>query len=112
MFGGALPASPMPRRLSYHTDFSDAAVRHEPAPTFRNPITDRGPMEGRPPGEFFAHQRWDEFFPKVGYVMSLGQIAAGTRVSSRIFPARTPNSVWSYGTGTPFDAPSGTCRRR
>ena len=38
------------------------------------------PQEGRPPGEFFAHQRWSEFFfPKVGYVMSWTQCAPGTR---------------------------------
>src|SRR5262245_32950267 len=52
------------KRLSYHTDFSA-----KPAdPRFRNPVTGRGPVEGRPPGEVFAHQRWEEFFPKVGYV--------------------------------------------
>src|SRR5215510_10227288 len=50
------------KRLSYHTDFTN-----NPAdPQFRNPLTGRGPIEGRPPGEVFAHQRWDEFFPKVG----------------------------------------------
>src|SRR5690348_8759911 len=35
------------RRLSYHTDFTA-----NPAdPNFINPITHRGPIEGRPPGE-------------------------------------------------------------
>jgi len=83
------------KRLSYHTDFSA-----NPAdPRFRNPITGRGPIEGRPPGEVFAHQRWDEFFPKVGYVLSIGQIAPGTKFHPD-FPAfQNPNSVWTYGTG-------------
>jgi FtsP/CotA-like multicopper oxidase with cupredoxin domain len=82
------------KRLSYHTDFSA-----NPAdPQFRNPVTRRGPIEGRPPGEIFAHQRWDEFFPKVGYVMSLGQAAPGTRFHPA-FPAQNPNSVWTFGTG-------------
>jgi hypothetical protein len=50
-----------------------------------------GPMEGRPPGEAFAHQRWDELvnsaagvdgevshpFSPVGFLMSLGQIGPG-----------------------------------
>src|SRR5262245_58047671 len=83
------------KRLSYHTDFSA-----NPAdPQFRNPITGRGPIEGRPPGEVFAHQRWDEFFPKVGYVLSIGQIAPGTKFHPD-FPAfQNPNSVWTYGTG-------------
>ena len=82
------------KRLSYHTDFTA-----NPAdPQFRNPRTNRGPIEGRPPGEVFAHQRWDEFFPEVGYVMSLGQIAANQRFHPN-FPAQAPNSVWTWGTG-------------
>ena len=36
-------------------------------------------MEGRPPGPLFAHQRWEEFYP-VGYLMSIGQCQAGTRL--------------------------------
>ena len=55
-------------------------------------------MEGRPPGEFFAHQRWEEFFPKVGYVMSWGQCAPGTKFHPN-FPDQNPNSVWCYGPG-------------
>src|SRR5215475_9874924 len=62
-FPAALGERPA-QRLSYHTDFSANPAN----PQFRNPITGRGPIEGRPPGEVFAHQRWDEFFPKVGYV--------------------------------------------
>src|SRR5258705_5179564 len=59
------------RRLSYHTDFT----ANPSDPQFRNPITARGPIEGRPPGEVFAHQRWNEFFPKAGYVMTWGPAA-------------------------------------
>jgi FtsP/CotA-like multicopper oxidase with cupredoxin domain len=82
------------KRLSYHTDFTA-----NPAdPQFRNLVSGRGPIEGRPPGEIFAHQRWDEFFPKVGYVMSLAQIAPNSRFHPN-FPAQNPNSVWSYGVG-------------
>src|SRR5215510_2326129 len=43
------------RRLSYHTDFT----ANPSDPQFKNPITGRGPIEGRPPGEVFAHQRWN-----------------------------------------------------
>jgi FtsP/CotA-like multicopper oxidase with cupredoxin domain len=82
------------RRLSYHTDFTA-----NPAdPQLRNPLTGRGPIEGRPPGEVFAHQRWQEFFPRVGYVMSWGQVAPNTRFHPN-FPAQNPNSVWTFGTG-------------
>src|SRR5262249_61010765 len=65
---------------------------------FRNPVRGRGPIEGRPPGELFAHQRWEEFFPKVGYVMSIAPVAPNTRFHPN-FPAQNPNAVWCYGTG-------------
>ena len=88
--GETLPA----RRLSYHTDFTA-----NPAdPRLINPITGRGPVEGRPPGEIFAHQRWNEFFPQVGYVMSWGPIAPNSRFHPNC-PAQNPNSVWTYGPG-------------
>jgi len=82
------------KRLSYHTDFT----ANPSDPQFRNAVSGRGPIEGRPPGEIFAHQRWYEFFPKVGYVMSLGQIGPNSRFHPN-FPAQNPNSVWSYGAG-------------
>ena len=47
---------PNAKRLSYHNDFNDHGGDPAANP-FRNPVTNRGPMEGRPPGEFFAHQR-------------------------------------------------------
>ncbi|HWE20229.1 MAG TPA: copper oxidase, partial [Hyphomicrobiaceae bacterium] len=90
------------KRLSYHEDFNVYKAQHPGEPVsqnpFRNPITNRGPMEGRPPGEAFAHQRWDEFFPKVGYVMSWGPCAPGTRFHPN-FVAQNPNSVWTFGPG-------------
>jgi FtsP/CotA-like multicopper oxidase with cupredoxin domain len=89
---------PAAKRLSYHTDFNNAGGNGNPQNPFRNPVTGRGPMEGRPPGEVFAHQRWNEFFPKVGYIMSIGQIAANTKFHPN-FAAQNPNSVWTYGTG-------------
>jgi FtsP/CotA-like multicopper oxidase with cupredoxin domain len=82
------------KRLSYHTDFT----ANPSDPAFRNPLTNRGPIEGRPPGEIFAHQRWNEFFPKAGYVMSLGQIAPNSKFHPN-FPAQNATSVWTYGAG-------------
>ena len=82
------------KRLSYHNDFS--ANRTDPR--YINPLSKRGPIEGRPPGEFFAHQRWDEFFPKVGYVSSLAPVADGSAFHPA-FPAQQPNSVWTWGEG-------------
>jgi FtsP/CotA-like multicopper oxidase with cupredoxin domain len=83
------------KRLSYHTDFTA-----NPAdPQFRNPLNNRGPIEGRPPGEVFAHQRWDEFFPQVGYVMTIGQIAAGSKFHPGLTATQNPNAVWTYGSG-------------
>jgi FtsP/CotA-like multicopper oxidase with cupredoxin domain len=88
------------KRLSYHDNFSN----HPGNPAFINPRTGVGPIEGRAPTDpktglaFFAHQRWQEFFPKVGYVMSWTQIAPNQTFHPN-FPAQAPNSVWTYATG-------------
>ena len=93
LFPTALGERPA-KRLSYHNDFN--ANRTDPR--YINPLSKRGPIEGRPPGEFFAHQRWDEFFPKVGYVSSLAPVANGSAFHPA-FPAQQPNSVWTWGEG-------------
>jgi len=94
---------PNAKRLSYHTDFT----ANPNDPQFRNPLTDKGPIEGRPPGELFAHQRWDEFFPKVGYVMSLSGIVPNQRFHPNFQP-QASNKVWTYATGrTPWGAAFG-----
>ncbi len=94
VFPAALGERPA-KRLSYHTDFT----ANPGNPAFRNPLNNRGPIEGRPPGEIFAHQRWDEFFPQVGYVMTLGQVAAGSKFHPGMTATQNPNSVWTYGSG-------------
>jgi len=97
----AFPASTAERpakRMSYHQDFNDAGGNGNPDNPFRNPLTNTGPLEGRPWGEAFAHQRWDEFFPKAGYVLSLSEIAAGQSFHPDL-PDQNPTSVWTYGAG-------------
>jgi FtsP/CotA-like multicopper oxidase with cupredoxin domain len=86
---------PPAKNYSYHTDY-DASGRA----AYRNPVTGIGPMEGRPPGPFFAHQRWEEFYPKVGYLMSIGQCQPGTKFCNEM-PEQNPNAVWSFGPRTP-----------
>ena len=88
------------RGLSFHNEYS-SYVGDPALNPYRNPVTNRGPMDGRPPGEFFAHQRWEEFFPKVAYVMSWTQCAPNTRFHPN-FPAQNPNAVWCYGTGNTY----------
>src|SRR6476661_2961805 len=105
VWGGGYGGEPNARRLSYHTDFTADPTD----PQFKNPITNRGPMEGRPPGEIFAHQRWEEFFPKEGYVLTLGQIGANECFYPGVFPYLNPNSSWTYATGhCDYNTPSGT----
>lgn len=74
-----------------------------------------GPMEGRAPGEAFAHQRWDELvnakagpdgqvshpLPPVGFTMSLGQIAPGIsyNLADPRWPAQQPSKVWTFAEG-------------
>ncbi|MDB5641000.1 MAG: copper oxidase [Hyphomicrobiales bacterium] len=89
------------RRLSYHDEWSRTGA-------YKNPVTGRGPCEGRPPGEFFAHQRWTndplssnkDLYPKVGYLMSLAQCQAESRYCGEM-PAQNANSMWSFGPRAP-----------
>ena len=97
-FDAAFPSGSPERpskRLSYHTNFSATTP---PAAQFVNPVTGVGPIEGRPPGEVFAHQRWNEFFPKVGYVSSWTGVGPNQKFHPN-FPAQATNSVWTYGVG-------------
>ena len=88
-----LPNEPYSKRTSWHTEFSASGGTR-----FRNPLTGRGPMEGRPPGEYFAHQRWLEYLPKKGYCMSLG--CPETHVSLHPgMPSQGDNKIWSFGAG-------------
>ena len=91
------------RRMSYHEEYSNYKG---PGPNpYANPLTNRGPCEGRPPTEMFAHQRWEEFCPHIGYVSSLSRVQSGTRFYSdpkltiQNMPEQKPDSVWTYGPG-------------
>jgi FtsP/CotA-like multicopper oxidase with cupredoxin domain len=82
------------KRTSWHEEFNMSGGTQ-----YFNPVRPTGPLEGRPPGPYFAHQRWEEFLPKAGYMMSLGEIDA----SQQFHPALevcNANAVWSYGTGS------------
>lgn len=85
------------RRLSYHTAFTQSG-----GALFRNPVTNVGPIEGRPPGEMFAFQRWNEpdLAPKIGYLLSIGQAKANQRFHAGM-PAQDKNSVWTFGARQP-----------
>ncbi|TSA00244.1 MAG: hypothetical protein D4R81_08045, partial [Nitrospiraceae bacterium] len=91
---GMLPqAQPSAKRLSWHTDFSEHKAGNTAANPFINSITKRGPFEGRPPGEWFGHQRWTEFFPQVGYALGLGECATGVKFHPA-WPEQQSNKVW------------------
>lgn len=95
--GGELPA----KKGSYHDEFNATT-----GAAYFNPLTHRGPVEGRPPGEFFAHQRWEELPPKVGFLLSIGQCQPGTKFHPN-FQEQNPDAVWCFGTraaGAPGNA--------
>src|SRR5262245_61708395 len=99
-FGGqAYAGERLSRRLSYHTDFSSPPAGTKKA-DFTNLLTGRGPIEGRPPGEVFSHQRWLEFFPVEGYVFTLGRCAANQSFfapGNGSAPFQGENAAWTYG---------------
>ncbi|THJ10924.1 MAG: copper oxidase [Nitrospira sp. CG24C] len=84
---------PTAKRLSWHTDFSAHQAGNTSSNPFINPVTKRGPMEGRPPGEWFGHQRWKEFFPQVGYALAFGECASGTKFHPA-WPDQGANRMW------------------
>ena len=91
-FTGVHANEPVGKRLSWHTEFNDSG-----GTAYRNPLG-RGPMEGRPPGEHFAHQRWEKALPKVGHVMAMSPVEADTKFHP-LMMAQAPNSVWCYASG-------------
>jgi len=92
-----MPEEPYSKRLSWHTEFSNYAGTAAQA-MFTNPLTGRGPMEGRPPGEYFAHQRWLEYLPKKGYIITLGCPDGDVRLHQGLAP-QIDNKIWSFGSG-------------
>ena len=83
------------KNWSYHNDYNASG-----GTAYKNPATGVGPCEGRPDGEFFAHQRWDELFPKYGFLLSIGQVKAGSKFNSAM-PEQAANAIWSFGARTP-----------
>ena len=114
--GNVLPAT----KLSNHNAFPNTKghIEHkiniEPGTDPGGKMT-TGPAEGRPPGEFFAHQRWNDLIYKsplgpVGFQMSLGQInngisffdLEGSSKKPNMDPdmrPQAPNAVWPFGEG-------------
>ena len=91
-YGSELPA----RRASYHELFDKYAYTDK---TYVNPLSKVGPAEGRPSGPAYAHQRWGQYFPRKGYVMSWGQVADGFKFHKDFPVSQHPNSVWAFGPG-------------
>ena len=81
------------KRSSYHTEFTQSGGAN-----FVNPRTRVGPLEGRPPGEFFAHQGWEDYFPEVAYQLAIGRIEDDTRFHPNMM-AQQRSKVWSFGAG-------------
>jgi FtsP/CotA-like multicopper oxidase with cupredoxin domain len=91
-----MPDEPYSKRTSWHTEFSMTAGTNAQQ-LYTNPLTGRGPMEGRPPGEYFAHQRWQEYLPKKGYIMSLG-CPDGARLHKDM-EVQDENKLWCFTAG-------------
>jgi FtsP/CotA-like multicopper oxidase with cupredoxin domain len=54
-----------------------------------------GPREGRPPGELWSHQRWNEFFPKVAIDVSMEPLHPGFRFHPAL-PEIHSDKVWTW----------------
>jgi len=120
--GGGIPTGAPPSPGTEGEDFSQPMLRFEvlqrnpyailnPVPTLEantalmpvDPLLggSYGPIEGRPPGPDWAHQRWNEFLPKVA--IEVTQECAKTNPNGNIpfkfhpsLPAQGPNAVWTF----------------
>jgi manganese oxidase len=94
-----------------------------PALVAAYPGGNQGPIEGRPPGAAWAHQRWNEFIPRVAFEVTQEGAKSNTtynpgvaaNLNSNINPAtpmplrfhsswptQAPNTVWTFnGTAPP-----------
>jgi len=129
-FTQAMPRADLMRRQAVSVlDPAPAAQANEtqqvldPALVAAYPGGDMGPIEGRPPGAVWAHQRWDEFAPQVAVIATQegaktntaydpgvapqhnSKIDPAVQIPLRFhpkMPAQDTNSVWTFnGTAPP-----------
>src|SRR5687768_11991027 len=141
-----LPLSP----LFGQAEFSQAMPRHDVLPRIANPMTggltptpmrtanltlqtldprlpgvtkgQKGPIEGRPHGEVWAHQRWNDFLPRIGFNVTQESGKRNTSYNPQVpahlnsdipagqafdvqfhpkFPVQGVNSVWTFNGTVP-----------
>jgi len=115
LFGVQAFTQPMPRH-DVLPRFQDPLTRqwmfNTPAPqkeanTTQQPLDpalpgvvagETGPIEGRPPGPIWAHQRWDEFLPRIG----IEATQEGARVNNAYNPQVTSDHNSGIVAGNPF----------
>jgi FtsP/CotA-like multicopper oxidase with cupredoxin domain len=60
-----------------------------------------GPVEGRPPGKWFSHQRWEEFYPRVAVEASMRPLLPGQYFHPKL-PMIKPDKLWTVNGTVPF----------
>jgi hypothetical protein len=88
------PLSPAPREQANDQDQNPWLAKINACLGF-TPALAKSPIEGRPPGQDFAHQRYEEFFPAVYFESA----TAGARVNSGL---RDSLQMHHYAPGTEF----------
>ena len=139
LFGAREFSQPMPRfdvlprrQMSYLDPAPTAAANETLQPVDPAFGTGWGPVEGRPPGDVWAHQRWNDFPPQVcfnvtqegarpntsynpGVPSSLNSgISTRTAVQPRFhprMPIQDANSVWTFNGTHAAEAGAGALRR-
>jgi manganese oxidase len=93
-----------------------------PALVAAYPGGNRGPIEGRPPGRLWGHQKWQQFLPRVGYEVTQRGVQVNTSYRPgvppslnsginpaapiapafhRSWPVQNTNSVWTFNGSVP-----------
>ena len=85
------------KRLSWHTGVH-RLEQHPPRLSQQRQSVPQSAQQARPDGgpaarRSLRHQRWDEFFPKVGYVMTLGPGRGRHQIPSRHYGAEAERDL-------------------
>jgi len=98
---------PMPRLEELQRKPMSMLDASYPAPTRESnqALTDvcgvRGPCEGRPPGPLWAHQRWEQFLPRVCIETSQRPVLRGQFFHPRL-PEIQASRFWTFDGTVPF----------
>jgi FtsP/CotA-like multicopper oxidase with cupredoxin domain len=91
----------LPRKPLGQLDAAYPAPRRESSQKLVPVMGTMGPCEGRPPGPLWAHQRWEQFYPRVCVEVSQRPVVPGQLFHPQL-PEIHPDRFWTFEGTVPF----------